>query len=142
MRRRGGGYDHLLDHLERQIDLLLAERHRLYLLVSKGQRLRGMMQASAGMRPRIPTVDQAIRHLQERAAQLDLLIGRYYQHRDDLCILREADEFNRELEELADSPVSDPFGQFQLATDELDEETERLMAIAEAEDELNLLLRG
>jgi hypothetical protein len=136
-------YDGLLDHLDHQIDMLLAERHRLQLLVQKGQRLKGMMQASAQMRPRVPTIERTLRLLGQKAVALDNLIGRYHQHRDDLGICRDAELFSRDLEAYESSAsASDPFGGFQLATEELDEETERLLMVAEAEDELTEMLRA
>ena len=136
-------YDALLDHLDGQIDVLLAERHRLQMLVIKGQRLKGMMQTSAQMRPRVPVIERTLRLLAQKAAALDNLIGRYHQHRDNLGICRAAELFNRDLEAYEASAVAgDPFGDFQLATEELDEETERMLMVAEAEDELTEMLRA
>ncbi|MCZ7599898.1 MAG: hypothetical protein M5U09_22185 [Gammaproteobacteria bacterium] len=136
-------YDKLLDHLDGQIDTLLAERHRLELLIQKGERLKGMMQASAQMRPRLPTIERTLRLLRQKGSALDNLIGRYHQHRDDLGICRAAELFNRDLEAYeANAVASDPFGAFQVTTEELDEETSRLLLVAEAEDELTELLRS
>ncbi len=136
-------YDDLLEHLDGQIETLLAERHRLQLLVQKGQRLKGMMQTSAQMRPRVPVIERTLRLLGQKAAALDNLIGRYHQHRDDLGICRAAEMFNRDLEAYEASAVAgDPFGAFQSTTEELDEETSRLLLVAEAEDELTEMLRS
>ncbi|MCC7492257.1 MAG: hypothetical protein IT204_07935 [Fimbriimonadaceae bacterium] len=142
-RPTGRGLDPLLLHIDRQIETLLTERHRLQRLILKGERLRGMMLQSAQLRTRVPSVERTIGHLGRRASALDELIGRYHQHRDDLAILRAADEFASELEAYEDhasnARVLDPYAD-QIA--ELDGETERLLEIADAEAELDDLLRA
>lgn len=142
VRRTGNSdYDALLDHVDRQIDGLLSERHRLMLLTQKGERLKGMMQRSPELRVRIPSVERVLVHLSGRATELDALIGKYGRHRDNLRIMDAAAEFSREVEAYeSGASAVDPFGEWQLETERLDEERERLFDLAEAEEELNLLL--
>ena len=102
-----------------------------------------MMQTSPQLRGRVPGVDRVLRHLDDRAVRLDSLIGKYGQHKDNLRIMSAAEDFSRQLEALdsAGSP-SDELGAFRLATDELDEEVERMLDVSEGEEELNSLLRA
>lgn len=138
-----GHLDRLLAHVEDQIDALLTERHRVSLLQRKGQQLRHRMAQSSAHRARVPMLERRLSQLADHARGLDQLIGRYHQHRDDLLILREGEAFNRELEALeATSEAADPFGPLALATEDLDEEAERLLAVAQAEDELTVLLQS
>lgn len=139
-------YDSLLEHLETQRDRLLAERQRLERLIREGQKLRFMMQTSAQLRPRVPVIERTIARLQQKAGALDELIGRFSQRRDDLLIGRAADRFHEQLEaweaRLDGDTLADP-SFIQLAgLDALDDQAERLLAVAEAEDELGDWLRS
>jgi len=136
-------YGVVLRHVDEQIDILLSERRRIESLLVRGRKLRGMMERSPQMRPRVPSLERVLAYLQDKGRKVDALIGRYYQHRDNLKIVLAAEAFSRDLEAYeAGGSSTDPYGRFQVETDALDEETERLLLVAEAEDELNALLRA
>lgn len=133
----------LLDHVERQLDLLLAERQRLTGLARRGEQLKHKMQLSAAHRPRVAVLQRQLNLLAAKASRLDELIGRYHQHRDDLSILEEGERFSREVEAYeADASVRTAPVPVAETAAELDEEAERLLAVADAEDELTLMLQA
>ena len=143
MRGADSGYGVVLGHIEEQIDTLLSERRRIETLLLRGRKLQSMMERSPELRSRVPSVERVLAYLSRKGMKVDALLGRYYQHRDNLKILLAADEFDRELEAYtAGASATDPYGQFQIETEALDDETERLLAVAEAEHELNTMLRS
>ncbi len=142
VRGRETPYAGVVRHLDEQIGVLLTERRRIEALLTRGRNLRGMMQRSPQLRLRVPSVDRVLDYLTDKGQRIDALMGRYYQHRDNLKILMAAEDFNRDLEAYeAGSSATDPYGPFEVETEALDEETERLLAVAEAEAELNTMLR-
>lgn len=135
--------DELLYHIESQLDLLYGERARLQRLRDKGHRLRGRMQRSANLRARLPQLDRILERLKARAERLDTLIGQYGQRREDMAILREGEAFAAELDAFESSAeAGDPLGRAALMTEDLDAEAQRLMDIAEAEEELQVMLQA
>ncbi len=135
--------DELLEHIESQLDLLYGERARLQRLRDKGYRLRGRMQRSANLRARLPQLDRILERLKARAERLDTLIGQYGQRREDMAILREGEAFAAELDAFeSNADAGDPLGRAALVTEDLDAEAQRLMDIAEAEEELQVMLQA
>lgn len=133
----------LLEHIDRQVTLLLTERHRIQLLIQDGQRLRGKMQRSANHRARVPQLDRVVEHLRRRAGELDRLIARYYQQRDDLAVVVDSEDFGEKLAALDDRLAGRARADMEAVdTSSLDEECERLLDIAEAERELDVMLRA
>jgi hypothetical protein len=133
--------DEMLRHVDAQMRLLLGERARLQALVQRGKALIYRMERSAQHRSRSQHLETVLDSLRDRGLRLDQLIGRYNQHKEDLAILREGERFRHELEAYeAGGTAADPFGAVLVETEALDEEAERLVGVAEAEDELDALL--
>ena len=133
----------LLDHVARQLELLGAERHRLDLVRTKGEQLRRRCQTSRRYRDRVPLVERQLALLAGRAERLDDLMARYRSHRGDLKILAEGAAFNQMVEELeAAGGASNPLGDAAVWAEELDQQTQRLLASAEAEAELEAFLNA
>jgi TolA-binding protein len=134
--------EELVEHIEAQLDVLHTERQRLANVQRKGWKLRHRMLLSAQHRPQVPVLERQLEALEQRAHRLDGLIAKYQQHRDDVVLLREREQFSREVADIEADQAASPLGQVELTTDELDDEAERLLAVAEAEAELDEMLRA
>ncbi|MBI5833235.1 MAG: hypothetical protein HZB16_13140 [Armatimonadetes bacterium] len=141
--RRDSASSELLDHVDRQLSALLSERHRVGLLLGRGEQLRRRLLGSEQFRSRLESLDQQIELLWRKARHLDGLVGRYQRHRDELALLAETAEFGRMVADYeAESSVDARWAGLSEPTDELDEEATRLLDVVEAEDELTAMLRG
>ena len=133
----------LLNHVDRQLAALGSERHRVGLLITRGEQLRRRLLGSDQFVPQIETLDRQIELLWRKARHLDGLVGRYQRHRDELALLTEAAEFGRMVADYeAESSLNTTFAGLSEPTDELDEEATRLLDVVEAEQELDALLRA
>jgi len=141
--RRESAADELLDHVDGQLAALLSERHRVGLLIGRGEQLRRRLLGSEQHRERVAGLDQQIELLWRKARHLDGLVGRYQRHRDELALLAETAEFGRLVADYeAESRLGRDVAGLSEPTDDLDEEATRLLDVVEAEEELTAMLRG
>lgn len=131
-----GDAGELLDHLDRQIEVVLTERHRIRLLYEQGLRLRREVQRSAGLRAEEARVETALARLVDRMEALAGLAERLRSRREDVLLWARAREFDQAVDEATGAGV------MAEGAAALDEQVERLLDISEAERELELLLRS
>lgn len=141
--RRDPARADLLDHVDRQLAVLGSERHRVGLLITRGEQLRRRLVGSAQFAQQVQTIDRQVELLWGKARHLDGLVGRYQRHRDELALLSEAAEFGRMVADYeAESSLNTTYAGLSEPTDELDQEATRLLDVVEAEQELDAMLRG
>ena len=97
---------------------------------------------------RVGEVDRQLELLDAKTRQLDGLVARYQRRREEMELVTESQEFNRMVEDwqdhsvVASTPAATRVANLGADTDELDDETERLLGAVEAERELDEMLRN
>jgi hypothetical protein len=125
----------LLTRVERQVELLYTERHRLGLIE---QRARALAHRAEQLEPggeRAQRVRRELALLDDKQERLDRLIARYTQCREELTLRRDAAALHVMMAD-GDQSGEERLAEAALVADELDEQAERLLAVAEAEREL------
>lgn len=132
--------EHLMERCRERIHRLEAERQDVSALIDEAEDLKYRLAGSEAHRSRIPLIDRSLDLLRRKAHLLDQLLGRYYRQHHELKLAIEADHFQQHFEAAIENHKVNLM-EFRDEINRLDEEYQQLLLEAEAQVEVESLLR-